>query len=275
MKKISPLFLSFILILIGCGSAVIYSNLNLKKDPFYPRWLSDGNFNSDQTSGIAFLKENPEGSKYFLLADDTGGILHLKISDDTVFTIRPVHFSESFQAYIDTFPKADFEEIVYDKKNNQVFLSIEGNGAHPEKYAGIYLLTFRNNDVFSDTLEAINKINFTPRKVFQKYLQNNIGYEGLALDDNYYYLGLEGFTNGKIFTDSTVLFIAERKSGEIIKQINTGPIGIHTISGLYSDRNYSVYGVDRNNKSLFHLIFDENFNLIDTTHVKIETSIPS
>ena len=275
MIKNSALFLSVLLILAGCSSAVFHSNFNLKKDPSYPRWLSDGNTISDQTSGIAFLKESSDGSKYFLLADDTGGILHLIISRDTVFSIKPVHFSESFRAYVDTFPKADFEEIVYDKKNNQVFLSIEGNGAHPERYAGIYLLTFKDNDVFSDTLEAIKKIDISPREEFQKYLKNNIGYEGLAVDDNYYYLGLEGFTNGKLFADSTVLFIADRKSGEIIKQINTGPVGIHTICGLYSDKNYSLYGVDRNNKSLFHLSFDRDFNIADTAHVKIETSIPN
>ena len=273
--KISAFLLFLILVLTGCNSAGYHSDLHLKKDPFYPRWLSSGNINSDQTSGITFLKETSDGSKYFILADDTGGILHLIISDDTVFTIKPVYFSKLFQACIDTFPKADFEEVVYDKKNNKVFLSIEGNGAHPEKYAGIYHLTFRNNDVFSDTIEAIKKIDITPRKEFRKYLQNNIGYEGLAVDENYYYLGLEGFTSGKIFADSTVLFIAERISGKIIRQINTGPIGIHTICGLYSDKNYSVYGVDRNNKSFFHLIFDENLNVTGSDNVKIETSIPS
>ena len=116
---------------------------------------------------------------------------------------------------------------------------------------------------------------FTPVRDFQKYLASNIGYEGLAVDDNYFYLGLEGFTRDKIFADSTILFIAEKNSHKIIKQINTGPLGIHTICGLYSDRNNSLYGVDRNNKTFFHLSFDDRLNITDTALVKIKTNIPN
>ncbi len=274
MKNIVS-FLFTLLILSGCVTAVYHTQLKLKKDSSYPRWLNSGDFNADQTSGIAFIKETSDGSKYFLLADDSGSILHLTITRDTIFTLKPVEFSESFRAYIDTFPKADFEEIVYDKTNNEVFVSIEGNGRHPERYAGIFRLTFNRDDVLSDTLEGIKEIDITPKEEFQKYLANNIGYEGLALDDNYFYLGLEGFAAWKIFADSTIIFIAERKSGRIIKQVNTGPIGIHSICGLYSDKNYSVYGVDRNNKSFFHLSFDNNLNITDTAHIKIETNIPN
>ncbi len=273
IKKSAYLWLILIL-LLGCETAV-YNPINLlKKDPDYPRWLSAGGFNADQTSGITFLRETTRGKKDFLLADDTGGILHLTITNDTNFTIEPLKFSERFQAYIDTFPKADFEEIVYDKKNNEVFLSIEGNGPHPERFAGIYKLKFKNNDVFSDTLEDIQKIDFTPPQEFEKYLANNIGYEGLTLDDNYFYLGLEGFTKNNVFADSTVLFIAEKNTHKIIKQISTKPLGIHTICGLYSDKNYSLYGIDRNNKTFFHLQFDTGLNIIDTFLVKIKTNIP-
>lgn len=274
MKNIFSVLIT-LLILFGCGTAINHTQLNLRKDPSYPRWVSSGVFSADQTSGIAFIKETSGGSKDFLLADDSGGILHLTITRDTVFTLKSVEFSESFRAYIDTFPKADFEEIVYDRKNNEVFLSIEGNGAHPERYAGIYRLTFKQDDVFSDTIEAIKRVEITPKEEFQKYLAKNIGYEGLALDDNYFYLGLEGFTRENIFADSTLIFIAERNSGKIIKQVNTGPIGIHTICGLYSDKNYSVYGVDRNSKAFFHLSFDNNLNITDTAHIKIETNIPN
>jgi hypothetical protein len=275
MTKKYGLLLLILSLSLGCGFSVFNENLQLKKDPSYPRWLASENIHADQTSGIAFIKEAGNGDKYFLLADDTGSILHLKIERDTIFTIKPVIFSEKFKAYIDTFPEADFEEIVYDNNNNEAFLSIEGNGPHPERYAGIYNITFRAGDVLSDTLDAITKISITPHTVFQKYLANNIGYEGLAADDNYFYLGLEGFTNGKLFADSTVLFIADRKSCKIIKQINTRSMGIHTICGLFSDKNYSVYGIDRNNKSFFHILFDSNLNIIDTAVLKIETSIPN
>jgi hypothetical protein len=95
------------------------------------------------------------------------------------------------------------------------------------------------------------------------------------VDDNYFYLGLEGFTKNKIFADSTVLFIADKNSGRIIRQINTGTLGIHTICGLYSDENNSLYGVDRNNKTLFHLKLDHNLNIVNAARTKIETNIPN
>ncbi len=269
------ILLALVFLLSCCASSEYHNSLNLKKDPHFPKWLSFQGFNADQTSGIAFINETSGATKNFLLADDTGGILHLAIAGDTIRSLRPVKFSDAFQAYIDTFPKADFEEIVYDKKNNKVYLSIEGNGPHPAYFAGIYLLNFRHNDVLADTLDSIERIDFTPVDEFQKYLDNNIGYEGLAVDDNYFYLGLEGFTQGKLFADSTVLFIAEKDSHKIIKQINTGPLGIHTICGLYSDKNNSLYGVDRNNKTFFHLSFDEGLNVTDTALVKIKTNIPS
>ncbi len=262
------------IMLNSCGTNN-HSDLKLEKNSFYPRWLSSGEFNADQTSGITFIKEVPDGDKYFLLADDTGGILHLKISRDTVFTITPIIFSHNFLAYIDTFPKADFEEIVYYKKMNEVYLSIEGNGKYPKRFAGIYRIFFKDNNILSDTLDDIKRINITPQDLFEKYIRDNIGYEGLAVDDNYFYLGLEGFTEKNIFADSTILFIADKYSEKIIKRINTKPLGIHTICGLYSDKNNSIYGVDRNNKTFFHIIFNKNLDIADTALVKIETNIPN
>lgn len=269
------ILLILVFLLSSCRSDVHHTSLKLKSDPSFPEWLSFAGFDADQTSGITFISQTPEGGRHFLLADDTGGILHLTIQGDTVSMLRPVKFSDSFQSYIDTFPKADFEEIVYDRKYNKVYLSIEGNGSHPEYFAGIYELHFKNDNVLSDTLEGIEKMNFTPVQEFQKYLASNIGYEGLAEDENYFYLGLEGFTQGKLFADSTVLFIAEKNSHKIIKQINTGPLGIHTICGLFSNKNNSLYGIDRNNKTFFHLLFDDRLNVIDTALVKIKTNIPS
>lgn len=273
LKKSLPFLFAFLLISCG-GINNHHVELKLIKDSSYPRWLS-GTINADQTSGITFINEIENGDKYFLLADDTGSILHLKISNDTVFTLNPVIFSENFKAFIDSFPKPDFEEIVYDKTRKEVYLSIEGDGRNPAKYAGIYKLYFSNDDVLSDTLAGIEKVNITPHNLFDKYIADNIGYEGLAIDDNYFYIGLEGFTRSGIFADSTILFIADRNSGRIIKQINTKSLGIHTICGLYSDENNSVYGIDRNNRTFFHLLFDESLNLKDTANVKIETNIPN
>jgi hypothetical protein len=98
LKNSFPFLLT--LLLLSCSGTGNHSDFKLKKASFYPRWLSSGTLNADQTSGIAFIKKLQNDDKYFLLADDTGSILWLKISDDTVFTISPVKFSRDFQSYI-------------------------------------------------------------------------------------------------------------------------------------------------------------------------------
>jgi len=260
---------------IGCSSTPpVKKNLTLVKDSHYPRWIKSSTKSSDQTSGIAYLRTNPDGSKVFLLADDIGKIRYLSIKDDTVFSISDVGFTKNVQAYLDTFPKEDFEEIVYDKKAGNIYLSIEGDNPNPEKFVGIYLVNFKNDNIYSDTINSITKLHFTPSDLFLKYVQNNIGYEGLAVDDNYFYLGFEGFVKDGVYADSTVLFIADKKSKKIIKQISTKSLGIHTICGLYSDKDYSLYGVDRNNKKIFHINFNKNLSIKNYGLASIPTNIP-
>jgi hypothetical protein len=261
-------------ILFGCSYTTVKKNLTLTKDSHYPRWIKSNKLASDQTSGIAFLGKDKKGGEVFLLADDIGLIQHLTIYNDTDFVLSNVFLGHTVQAYLDTFPKEDFEEIVYDKDPDEIYLSIEGNNPDPKKFVGIFNLGFKDNNVFSDTVDSITKLYFQPYDLFLKYVENNIGYEGLAVDSNYFYLGLEGFDDQGVFADSTFLFIADKKTNKIIKQINTKPLGIHTICGLYSDKNYSLYGVDRNNKRIFHINFDKNLNIKDYALVKIPTSIP-
>ncbi len=273
-NKIFPFF--FFLIILGCYNAPEKSNLKINEDASYPRWLKSGNYYTQQTSGNCFLGLDKEGNKNFLLADDIGKIHHFKIKDDTIFSFSTVVFGENVKDYLKNFPKWDFEEIVFDKYTNSVYLSIEGNNPEPQKFVGIYKLIFNKNDVYSDTVAGIEKLNVTPEKLFLKYTAGNIGYEGLAVDKNYFYLGLEGFMSSGIFADSTFLFIVNKKDLRIIKQIDTKPFGIHTICGLYSDADNSVYGVDRNNKKLFHLLFDreKNFSVKKFELAEIPTNIP-
>ncbi len=274
LKRIFPLF--FLLIFLGCYNTPGNVNLNIKEDPAYPRWLKSGNYLTQQTSGNCFLGLDKDGNKNFLLADDIGKIHHFKIKKDTAFSFSPVVLGEKVKVYLRPFPKWDFEEITYDKYTNSVYLSIEGNNPEPQKYVGIYKLIFNNNNVYSDTISGIEKLNIKPENLFLKYIANNIGYEGFTVDKNFFYLGLEGFTTSGIFADSTFLFIVDKKDLRIVKQINTKPLGIHTICGLYSDKDNSVYGVDRNNKKLFHLLLDtaNNYSVKKFELTDITTNIP-
>ena len=265
------------IILFGCYSSSNKGNLEIERDPSYPRWLKSGNYHTNQTSGICFLGIDNDGNKNFLLADDKGKIHHFKIKDDTLFTFSPIHLGKNVEAFLDTFPKWDFEEITYDKNTNSIFLSIEGNEPNPQKYVGIYKLIFSNNSVYSDTVTGIEKLHINPEELFLKYTSDNIGYEGMAVDKNYFYLGLEGLSENGIFSDHTILFVVDKKNLQIINQIDTKSLGIHTICGLYSDKDNSIYGIDRNNKKLFHLIFDSsngNIKVKDYMLTGIQINIP-
>ncbi len=273
MKNLILIFV-FLFISIGCDSPIEKKDFTIKEDGHYPRWLQSATTHSDQTSGITFIKSISKTKKLFLIADDIGKIYHLTIEDDTIFTLKNVNFSEQVKAYLDTFPKADFEEIVFDKFTNDVYLSIEGNAPDPKKFVGIYKLNFENDDPASSNLISMDKLNFSPPELFTKYIAANIGYEGVAVNENNIYLGLEGFSEQNIFADSTLLFVIDKKSLEIKKTISTKKFGIGTICGLYSNKNGSVYGIDRNSKKLFHLEFDNGLNVINSFTINLKSNIP-
>ena len=268
--------LSKIILFILFTSLLFAQNqkFTLKLDPNFPRWLQTQTIRTDQTSGIAYIKSDSV-SKYFLLADDIGKIHTLEIGKDNEFTITELSFSDSAKEFISNFPKADFEEIVYDRSTNSIYLSIEGNGENYQDFVGIFKLHFKFDKFPYSQITEFEKINFTPNELFLKYTYKNIGYEGLAVDHNYFYLGLEGFLNNFQFADSTLIFIATKSDKQIIKQISTKNLGIHTICGLYSDEDYSLWGIDRNQRKIFHLTFDENFNVKNCDLYNCSAQIPS
>lgn len=248
-------------------------NATLLPDEKFPLWLKTNQSRTDQTSGIAFIKSGC-GEKYFLLADDIGAIHLLTIKGDSIYTIDSISFIDDTDKYFDSFPKKDFEEIVYDENTGFVYLSVEGNGKDFNEYVGIYKLIFNENDVLSKQVISIERMIIKLTDVFYKYTGRNIGYEGFALDNNYFYLGLEGFVNNSQFADSTLIFIANKSHLNIIKTISTKSLGIHTICGLSSDEDYSLWGVDRNNRTIFHILFDTEFNVKNFSKYEGVTFIP-
>ncbi len=247
--------------------------ISLQPDQNFPLWLKIDQSRTDQTSGIAFIK-NECDKKYFILADDIGFINLLTLKSDTIFSIEKISFVDSAENYFSDFPKKDFEEIIYDKNSEIVYLSVEGNGANYNEYVGIYKLVFKDDDVFSKQIISVIKMSFTPTNLFYKYTNWNIGYEGVALDEKYFYLGLEGFVTDKQFADSALLFIANKSDLSIIKTISTKDLGIHTVCGLFSDEDYSLWGIDRNNRNIFHILFDEEFNIKNFSKFDGITFIP-
>ena len=268
------LFFTILLLILSCQSNKPDRNNQISKDDLYPRWLIGNGYHTEQTSGITYIDSNNENEKFFLLADDIGKIHRMKITNDTSFSFTSICFSEEVLWYFYDFPKLDFEEITYDKYTGDVYLSIEGNEDNYNDFVGIYKVSFVNNDPFNNSIEKVRKLNIKPESEFYKYTQWNIGYEGLGVDSNYLYLGLEGLVNDKEFADSTIIYVVDKNNLTIIKKISTKKLGIHSIGGLYADNNFNLWGVDRNNRRLFRIELSEDLEIKDTTSWKLKPTIP-
>ncbi|MDX1372618.1 MAG: hypothetical protein R3321_09105, partial [Nitrososphaeraceae archaeon] len=215
IKKMKFKYLFIIITLtiltIGCNSKQELLELKLNSASNYPRWLKTDDYRTNQTSGITFIGED-EGNKEFLLIDDIGMIHRLFISDDTVFTFEPITFSKKAENFFVGYPKLDFEDICYDRFSNSVFISIEGNETNFKDYTGILQMKFKDDNVHKNEIDRIVKLKITPEKQFLQYTEWNIGYEGLTVDSNYLYLGLEGFKNEFGFADSTIIFVVDKQN---------------------------------------------------------------
>jgi len=241
----------------------------------FPIWLKNDVYHTNQTSGMSFLREKDDGAMEFLLADDIGKIHRLCIQDDTLFSFSEIKFSDKVKHYLSDFPKLDFEEIFYDRFTGDVYLTIEGNGKDHILYQGIYKLEFKDDNIFQDSVVSLEKLLFKPEEIFYNNLLPNIGYEGFTADKNYFYLGLENEqTSEGNFSGQTIIRIADKNSLTIFKEISTENIDISTVCGLYSDENFSLWGIDRNHRKVFKLKFDEYFNIADLTFFDIKTVVP-
>ena len=281
MKNLLSFSIWYKIFTIGLIAFVIYSckqnspELKIISAENFPRWLMNDKYHTDQTSGITFLGKSKDGTLQFLLADDIGKIHRLFVEHDTVFKFSEIKFSDELTSYFLDFPKMDFEEIFFDRFSGNIYLSIEGNGEEHLLYHGIYKLDFVENNIYKDSIVRIEKLDFKPNSTFYKDLRSNIGYEGFTADANYFYLGLENAqTEEGNFSEHTVIRIADKKSLRIVKEVSTENIGIATICGLYSDEDYSLWGIDRNNKKVFKLKFDEYFSITEIKIFEIKTVIP-
>lgn len=276
MKLKDSIFGLLALLTIASATFAVFrldAGATLKLYQKYPQWVSVGENCPDQTSGICYI--NTQGNKkYFLLADDIGELHTLVMAEDTVNSIKTITLSETAKGVFPTDQKWDFEEIVYDRFTNAVYLSVEGNGRNYKTDNGIYKLKFKENNPLSGYVTACEKIQFKDEQLLTKYLYNNIGYEGVTVDSNYFYLGLEGFTKGALFADSTYIYVVEKKSLETVAVVGTKNIGIGTICGLHSRGERSLIGIDRNQMAIFTLEFNTDFSVAKSKIYHHEGQIP-
>lgn len=263
-----------IICLTGCSQNIINTGQNLTLSKHYPRWLSNKNFRTEQTSGIVFIKADSLDRKCFLLVDDIGKINLLTIGSDTVFNFTEVEFSDTVIKYLKDFPKKDFEEITLDPVDGKVYISVEGNGEDFKKYTRILKLDFKNNDIFSAYLENVEELNIQPHQELLKYTQPNIGFEGMAVDFKYFYLALENVMHNRDFSDSTLIYIIDKNSMQIKKILSTKKYSIHTICGLYATDDRLLWGIDRNQRKIFNLKLNENLEISELDITEFKSTIP-
>lgn len=250
----------------------LFNPIKLTLDENYPIWLKDNGKHTDQTSGIAFIGAK-NGAKYFLVCDDIGKIHRIKLKNNRV-DIETIEFDKEVEKFLDKFQKMDFEEIVFDKFANRVFLSIEGNGINYRNEVGIYEIRFKNDDIFSNKITGISKVYFPEWNEISKFTDQNVGFEGVAVSKTKIFLGLEGFQFGQIFLDSTMLYVIDKDSKKLIKEISTKKLGIHTICGLYALDDYHIFGIDRNQQNFFEIKFDGKYNPESIELIKLELPVP-
>lgn len=268
IKILTPLFLIIVYVILTS----VY-NPTIEPIHGYPIWMKDSSgYYSKQTSGLFFIGRQDK-KKFFLSANDNGRIDRISIDESYFppkFAIETLHFEfNSTAKYFQTLTKLDFEDIVYDKVTNKIFVSIEGNYGYNDlappqlttfkKTEQICELSFNKTIIDCDTLKNVSKL-FLPEKIFQ-YTNDNIGFEGMAITDRYLYLGLENITDTNIqFSDSTYLYIVDRKTNNV-KTISTRKFGIRSITGLCAQGDYTLYGTDREAKKIFCITFEPDFSI--------------
>lgn len=277
LRVLAPLIL-----LVAFVIYVVLADGDVESIDDYPLWIIDsaGNY-IEQTSGIYYLGKLGDES-IFLTCDDIGKINKLTINESITppsIKIVEVGFSNEVQEVFTSFRKQDFEDISFDKKENKVYLSVEGyafdkkNPMEFKKHEGIYELTCNNDALHFDSLIAITKLDL-PENIFE-YTQDNVGIEGLTLTDNYFFFGLENCrSNEGNFTDSTYLYILNRKTNDLII-IPTRELLISSICGLYARSDYELFGIDRNARSMFSILFKPDFTIEDVDLLQIDLSIPN
>lgn len=248
--------------------------ITIEKADNFPLWLKDSITHTEQTSGIVYINKTSEGSRQFLICDDIGDIYKLEININSRIHIKPVIFSSQVKEFLKSFPKKDFEDITYDRETGAVYLSIEGNGSSYREHVGIYKITFRNNDINSNQITTIERLNIKPENQLLKYTGKNIGFEGIAVDNKYLYLALECGNEIPIFSENTYLYIVNKNTFEIENQIDTRDLKIVSICGLYARSDKNIIGIDRNSKKVFYINFDDSLKISSYAETPAATNIP-
>ena len=260
-----------------------FTNSKLLNVDNYPIWMVDKNGKqTNQTSGICYLGiSKTNGLKQFAVADDDGHIERIELDEKQnppALNIIPVILSDTVESFFKDFKKKDFEEITFNKKSERLYISIEGfaqdwKTRDFKKYEGIFEMTYDKDYYNFDTILTVKKLPF-PDTLFH-YTQANCAFEGLGVTEKNFYLGLENIqTPVGSFTDSTLIYVVNRKNLNDFHTIRLKPYNIITVCGLYAKDDNNIYGVDRNSRNMFHLTLDSNYIVTDAKIIEMDLPVP-
>lgn len=280
MKSMLRVLIPLITIIIFVNLYFVHTGM-INPVENYPVWMKDSAGNrTDQTSGLYFTGIR-DGKKMFISADDIGRINRISVDESKnppEFNLSEISFSKDVTDLFGKFKKRDMEDIFYDSSENKIYLAIEGHEYSSNdpmiyrKKEGIYELTF-NKDIFTfDTILTIKRLQL-PEEIYA-HTFDNIGFEGFAMTKDFFFLGLENYqTPDNEFTDSTVIYVVNRNTNEV-KAVGTSDLKISSVCGLYASDNYSLYGIDRNRRSVFKIMFDTVFNVTNVKIKQLNLTIP-
>lgn len=240
--------------------------------PGFPAWLVDGEKYPQQTSGITFIKNDELGQPIFIICDDKQALHFLKVVDNE-FTLTDITIDSSVT---DTLPpkiRLDIEDVAYDKYTNKVYISVEPDHRYRRQF-GIYELVFKGDDLFSGEVTGVKRLVITPDSLFRQYIEDNTGYEGLAVDSNYLYLGLEGIKRGETSFAGSLIRVVDKNTLKIVSTMLLDSLGINTITGLAMADDGTLWGTDRNRLNFFNLKFDNKFTVTNIRVFNIINYIP-
>ena len=281
MREVLKIFLPIILIALYITYTAFFFG-RIEPEEGYPIWMIDANENfTDQTSGLTFVGMK-DGKKYFISCDDIGKIHRIIIDErgnEPEIEIIELELSEQVKEYLRYFDKWDFEEIQIDRTNNKLYLAIEGSASknpNPllfKEYEGIFELEY-NNDLFTVTkITNIRKLEL-PMTIFE-YTRYNIGFEGIGISDKYFFFGLENVRfNDMFFTDSTVIYVCDKNTKEVVSKIYTSEYDIVSICGLYSISDYELLGIDRNMRRVFLMEFNDDMSVKRVSRKDLNMYVP-
>jgi len=238
----------------------------------YPAWLVDGDYFPQQTSGMVYIGTRGNGEQVFLTCDDKEAIHLLTISDGK-FKLEPVKIDSTIT---DTLPKKikfDFEDIAWDREAKKAYISVEPYSKYRQMF-GIYELRFKNDDIYSLEITGMKKLEITPDSLFRGHVKDNVGYEGLAVDENYLYLGLEGVPRSEKEFDGGLIRVVDKRTLKIVATLLLDSLGINTVTGLTMGNDGSLWGTDRNRLAFFNLKIDNKFHVTNVRVFPVSNYIP-